>query len=141
MLFGGTFMTIIEIIVTVAFALLIFMCFIGIIGPVERYRKWKHPKWYEYYNKAKSLCFDNAEFMKATMCAIEYQHDVLLNMLKDDRIDEQKVKSMYISLTEAFKVFKTEYDYRQAKVDELLHLAHDYAVKNNLKWGLLYDRE
>jgi hypothetical protein len=109
------------------------------IDPVERYRKWKHKKWYELFNEAKCKSFDNSKFMAATLGAIEYQHTVLLNMARAGRIEDKQVNDLIKNLTEAFKIFKTEYDRRYEEVECLLHEAHDYAVKNNLKWGLLYE--
>ena len=129
----------------IVFSIFIMFCFVSClilaVDPVERYRRHRHPKWYSYYNEAKTKSFANAEFLKATLGAIEYQFEAIHSMYQSNHIAEDDFKRMLSSLNDSFKIFKKEYEYRCAVVDELLHKAHDYAVKHGLKWGLFYDNE
>jgi hypothetical protein len=128
-----------EVIFAVIFSIFITAGVVLIIDPVERYRKRKYSKWYEWYNEAKTKSFENAEFFKATTVALEYQSQVLLTMVDTGALMQEQANKLIDYNFEAFSIFHKEYIRRCSEVDELLHKAHDYAVENNIKWGLLYD--
>lgn len=121
------------------FSLFIPFGLIMIFDPLDKYRRWKHPKWFEYFDSAKKDAFELSKFLQSTCFAVEEQHHIIISLYQNKRIDDEQFSRLSRELCYAFDIFQEEYSRRKDANDLLVQKAHEYAVKNNLKWGLLYE--
>ena len=118
---------------------LVLICVLVGFDAVEYFRRLKHPKWYEHFDRATKNSFSIGE-------RLAYQTDILNKCTatiqeaykKGDCPVEEFRGVMNVYIEDYIKaVVQYRKDYIVLKIDEDLTAADAYAREHNLKWGIL----
>lgn len=107
----------------------------------ERIRRKRHPKWYEYYDRAlgNSLCI-GSRFREKTE-TINARRELLQKTFFEGKCTAEEyddaMKILDKELREAAKLFSINKEL--LGVDADLKEADTYAKEHNLKWGIIFE--
>lgn len=107
----------------------------------EKIRRKKHPKWYEYYDRAKSNAFRAGSEFSQKLDTICTRGEMLQDMLfKGECSSEEYLEAMKVLEKERVEVV-TQYHLKQDAlgIEADLRAADVYAKEHNLKWGIIYE--
>ena len=130
----------------IALIMVLVLALIGTLGSfdiVEYFRRRKHPKWYEYFDRAKHNSFSvggrlGDEIDIANKCIATMQE-----AYRKGTITEKVFRRAMEIYTDDYIKAVAQYnkDYLESGIDEDLKAADAYARKHNCKWGIIYENK
>lgn len=130
-----------EVVIICLLALFVGITILMLIDVEEKIRRKLHPKWYEYYDRAKNNVFTVGGEFSQKLDTIFVRGEMLGDMLfKGECSKEEYLEAMKVlekERVEAVEQYHLKQDALGIEAD--LRAADAYAKEHNLKWGIIYE--
>lgn len=130
-----------EVVIICLLALFVGIAILMLIDVEEKIRRKRHPKWYEYYDRAKNNVFTVGGEFSQKLDTIFAHGEMLGDMLfKGECSKEEYLEAMKVlekERVEAVEQYHLKQDALGIEAD--LRAADAYAKEHNLKWGIIYE--
>ena len=132
-----------EVVILCLLALFIGIAILMLTDVQERIRRKKHPKWYEYYDRALSNSLVIGTRFREQTETINARRELIQDMFFQGRCTADKyddaMKAFDKEQREAAKQFSI--DKEALGIMQDLAEADAYAKEHNLKWGIIYEND
>lgn len=107
---------------------------------VEHFRRLKHPKWYEYFDRAKKNSFSIGSRLNDEIDTINKCIIAMREAYRKGELTEKSFRGVMEVYTNDYikAVNKYNEDYVALKIDEDIQAADAYAKEHKWKYGILY---
>jgi hypothetical protein len=106
---------------------------------ILKYRRKKHPKYFELYDNGFRLCIDTTHNEENNKNYLLYRVNLLTEGLKNNEFDEEYFKQHFTTIAEQWIINTKLNELRRDDANKFFDEADAYAKENNLKWGIIYD--
>lgn len=132
----GSILIVLTIVVTLAL-----ICTLVGFDVVDYFRRRKHPKWYEYFDRATKNSFFIGSRLKDDTANINKCIAAMQEAYKNGELTENAFRGMMRLYTNDYikvvKQYNTEFE--ALGIDADLKAADTYARERDFKWGILYE--
>lgn len=110
---------------------------------VEYFRRMKHPKWYEHFDRATKYSFSIGGRLKDKTTAINRFISTQQEALRDGKWTDEDYRTLMRCCADEYIKAVNQYrdDFEKLGIEADLKAADTYAKEHNWKWGILYDEE